>query len=179
MLSGKLATIGYVIEKQSLTLAERARLRCNAPGQFGLSDEMTAGELGVQIIQLLLIAIPIASVSWTITHEEIFREPREFCIRCSKQAPHLLQRKFFYLFTCEYCFSHWVAFIFQLITHFRLVYQDWRGSVLGFFALVWIANQYISIFDRLRLDIKRERVEIKGEEHEVRQKTGDGQRKAA
>src|SRR5690242_4763730 len=140
---------------------------------------MTAGELGVQIIQLLLIAIPIASISWTITHEEIFREPREFCVRCSKQSPYLLQRKFFYLFTCEYCFSHWVTFIFLLITHYRLIYQDWRGYVLGFFALVWIANQYISIFDRLRLNIKRERVEIKSEEHEVKQKTGENQRKVA
>ena len=140
---------------------------------------MTAAELGVQIIQLLLIAIPIASISWTITHEEIFREPREFCVRCSKQAPHLLQRKFFYLFTCEYCFSHWVTFVFLLITQYRLIYHDWRGSLLGFFALVWIANQYISIFDRLRLNIKRERVEIKGQEHEVKQKTDEDQRQAA
>jgi hypothetical protein len=140
---------------------------------------MTAGELGIEIIQMLLIAIPVASISWTITHEEIFREPREFCARCSKQAPHLLERKFFYLFTCEYCFSHWIAFLFLLITQFRLIYHDWRGSLLGFFALVWIANQYISIFDRLRLNIKRERVEIKGSEHEVEQKTRENQSKAA
>ena len=144
-----------------------------------LLNNMTAGELGVQIIQMLLIAIPIASVSWTITHEEIFREPREFCVRCSQQAPRLLQRKFFYLFTCEYCFSHWVAFLLLLVTHYRLIYQDWRGSVLGFFALVWIANQYISIFDRLRLNIKRERVEIKGSEQEVKQKTDENKRRAA
>ena len=143
------------------------------------SHDMTAGELGVQIIQLVLIAIPIASISWTITHEEIFREPRDFCVRCSKEAPNLLQRKFFYLFTCEYCFSHWVAFIFLLITHYRLIYPDWRGYVLGFFALVWIANQFISIFDRLRLNIKRERVEIKSEENEVKQKTNENRRKAA
>jgi hypothetical protein len=140
---------------------------------------MTAGELGVQIVQLLLIAIPIASISWTITHEEIFREPRDFCVRCSKEAPRLLERKFFYLFTCEYCFSHWVTGVFLLITHYRLIYPDWRGSLLGFFALVWIANQYISIFDRLRLNIKRERVEIKGEEHEVKRKTDNDRRKAA
>src|SRR5207253_1688086 len=116
---------------------------------FRLCQVMTPlGELGLEVIQLLVIAIPIASISWTITHEEIFREPREFCARCSKQARHLLQRKFFYLFTCEYCFSHWVAVLFLLITHYRLIYQDWRGSLLGFFALVWMANQYITIFDR-------------------------------
>lgn len=132
---------------------------------------MTAGELGVQIIELLLISLPIASISWTITHEEVFREPREFCQRCSREAPHLLVRKFFYLFTCEYCFSHWVAAFFLLITRYQMIFHDWRGYLLGLFALVWMANQYMSIFDRLRLDIKRERVEIKGQEHEVKKKT--------
>jgi len=147
---------------------------------FRLCQIMTPlGELGLEVIQLLLIAIPIASISWTITHEEIFREPREFCVRCSKQSPHLIQRKFFYLFNCEYCFSHWLAGLFLWITHYRLIYGDWRGYLLGFFAFVWIANLYMSIFDRLRLDIKRERVEIKGEEHEVKRRTGEGERKAA
>jgi hypothetical protein len=140
---------------------------------------MSAAELGIQIIEMLLIAIPIASISWTITHEEIFREPREFCARCSRQTSHLLVRKFFYLFTCEYCFSHWVTVLFLVITRFKLIYADWRGYLLGLFALVWIANQYMSIFDRLRLDIKRERVEIKGEEHEIKQKADLGEARRA
>lgn len=138
-----------------------------------LSFLMTAGQLGVQIIELLLIALPIACISWTITHEDLFHEPREFCARCSREAPRLIERKFFYLFTCEYCFSHWVAALFLLFTHYKLVYSDWRGYLLSWFALVWVANQYMSIFARLRLDIRRERVEIKGVEHEVKQKVGD------
>src|ERR1700745_1393926 len=132
-----------------------------------------------QIFWLLILAIPIASISRTVVFEEIFRGPRGGCERKSQSCRSLLQRKFFYLFTCEFCFSHWVTLVFLLITHYRLAYQDWRGSGLGFFALVWIANQYISIFDRLRLDIKRERVEIKGEEHEVKKKTREDERKAA
>lgn len=140
---------------------------------------MTAGELGVQIIELLLIALPIASISWTITHEEVFREPREFCARCSRDCSHVLARKFFYLFTCEYCFSHWVTAFFLLVTRYKLIFNDWRGYLLGLFALVWMANQYMSIFDRLRLDIKRERVEIKGEEHEIKQKQAQETRRAA
>ena len=28
-----------------------------------------------QIIHLFLIAIPVACIAWTVTHEEIFREP--------------------------------------------------------------------------------------------------------
>lgn len=129
---------------------------------------MTAGELGFQIIELLLIALPIACVSWTITHEEIFREPREFCVRCSHEARSLVVRKFFYLFTCEFCFSHWVTIFFLIVTGYKLIYSDWRGYLLSFFALVWVANQYMSVFGRLRLDIKRERVEIKNVEREKR-----------
>ena len=140
---------------------------------------MSGGELGVQFIELLLIGLPIASISWTITHEEVFREPREFCARCSREASRVLIRKFFYLFTCEYCLSHWVTACFLLITRFKLIYPDWRGYLLGFFALVWMANQYMSIFDRLRLNIKRERVEIKGQEQEVKQKTESEQKRAA
>jgi hypothetical protein len=136
---------------------------------------MDAANLGAQVIELLVIAIPIASVTWTITHEEIFREPREFCARCSQECRQLALRKFFYLFTCEYCFSHYVAALFLFITGFKLIFNDWRGYMLSLFALVWIANTYMSIFGRVRLDIKRERVEIKGVEHEVRQKTENGQ----
>lgn len=44
---------------------------------------------------------------------------------------------------------------------------DWRGAILAWFTLVWIANIYMSLFGRLRLDIKREHVEIKAGELEV------------
>ena len=135
--------------------------------------------LSAQIVKLFLLAIPVACVTWTVTHEEVFREPREFCVRKSEACARWYQRKFFYLFTCEYCFSHWLAGLFLWITRHRLIYGDWRGYLLGFFALVWIANLYMSIFDRLRLDIKRERVEIKDEEHEVKRRSGEGERKAA
>ena len=36
--------------------------------------------------------------------------------------------------------------------------------------MVWIANVYMSAFGRLRLDIKREGVEIKGVEKDVEKK---------
>jgi hypothetical protein len=54
-----------------------------------------------------------------------------------------------------------------LVTRFRLLYVDWRGYVVAFFALVWVANQYMSIYNRLRLDIKHEQVEIKADEKKV------------
>jgi hypothetical protein len=108
---------------------------------------------------LFVLAIPIACVAWTVTHEEVFREPREYCVERSKTCRGLLQRKFFYLFTCEYCFSHYITAGFLLLTRFKLLYTDWRGYVIAGFALVWVANQYMSLYNRLRLDIKGEKIE--------------------
>ena len=123
--------------------------------------------LRFQIVELFLLAIPIACVAWTVTHEEVLREPREYCRRRSQDCLRWYQRKFFYLFTCEFCFSHYIAAIFLAITRFKLLFADWRGYLLAFFALVWIANQYMSVYNRLRLDIKTERLEGEIKEEEV------------
>lgn len=129
-----------------------------------------AGEsmpLSQQVAVLLLLAIPIACVAWTVTHEEIFREPREWCKRCSEKGRSGLVRKFFYLFTCEYCFSHYVALVALWMTHFQLLFPGWRGYVLALFALVFVANIYMSFYNRLRLDIKHEHVQIAAVEQVV------------
>jgi hypothetical protein len=115
--------------------------------------------LTLQLVELFVLAIPVACVAWTVTHEEVFREPREYCQHRSRDCRRWYERKFFYLFTCEYCFSHYIAALFLVITHFKLLFADWRGYLIALFALVWIANQYMSIYDRLRLDIKTERIE--------------------
>jgi len=113
-----------------------------------------------QVLWLFILAIPIACIAWTVTHEEVFKEPREFCITKSKDCKHLLQRKFFYLFTCEYCFSHYVTLFFLIITDYKLLYDDWRGYLIGGFALVWIANVYMSLHLLLRQAIVKEKTEI-------------------
>ena len=113
-----------------------------------------------QTALMLLLALPVACVAWTVTHEEVFREPREFCRRKSEECRRTVQRKFFYLFTCEYCFSHYVAALALAVTQFRMVYAGWRGYVVGWFALIWVANAYMSLFNRLRLDIRHENVAI-------------------
>jgi hypothetical protein len=120
--------------------------------------------LSHQFAFLLLLALPVACVSWTVTHEEVFREPREFCKDKAEKAKPTLTRKFFYLFTCEYCFSHYVAAFFLVITHYQLLYDGWRGTMIAWFALVWVANVYMSGFNRLRLEIKHENVEIATEQ---------------
>jgi hypothetical protein len=69
--------------------------------------------------------------------------------------------------TCEFCFSHYVTVAFLFVTRYKLLFSDWRGYLISGFSLVWIANLYMSIFGRLRLEIKRERVEIEEVEREV------------
>lgn len=117
-------------------------------------------ELSTQIIWLFVLAVPIACISWTVTHEEIFREPREWCIQHSKNDKTLLSRKAFYLFTCEYCFSHYVTIACLFFTDYKLLLNDWRGYILAGFSLVFVANVYMSLLALLRQAIKKEKVEI-------------------
>lgn len=126
--------------------------------------------LSQQVIWLFLLALPVASVAWTVTHEEIFREPREFCTRKSEDSRAILCRKFFYLFTCEYCFSHWVAAAFLVITRYKLLFPDWRGYLISLLALVYVANFYIGLFGHVKLGVTKNRAEIKAIEADVEAK---------
>ena len=120
-----------------------------------------------QIVGLFVLAIPIACIARTIVFEEVFREPREWCQHRSKACNRLLHRKFFYLFTCEYCFSHYVTLFFVFFTGYKLLLPDWRGYVIAFFSLVLVANFYLNLYARLRLEIQKGRVEIKSIEKDV------------
>jgi hypothetical protein len=130
-------------------------------GQFDLNG------IAMQVAVLFVLAIPIACIAWTVTHEEVFREPRQYCVDRSHHSPSLVERKFFYLFTCEYCFSHYVTIFFLAITRYKLLFNDWRGYLVAGFALVYVANAYMSLFGRLRLDIKEARLENKITETKV------------
>ena len=120
-----------------------------------------------QFAAMLLLALPIACASWTVTHEEVFREPRDYCKQKSEQVKSIVPRKLFYLFTCEYCFSHYVTLVVLFLARFHLLYEGWRGYLFAWFALVWIANVYMGGFNRLRLEIKRENVEIAVEQQSL------------
>ena len=127
----------------------------------------TDANWGMQLFWLLMLAIPVACVARTVVFEEVFREPREFCQRKSETCRSLLQRKFFYLFTCEYCFSHYVTLFFMFLTGYKLLLNDWRGYVLAFFALVMVANAYMNLYARLRVDITSEKKEIEHKEKAI------------
>jgi hypothetical protein len=129
--------------------------------------------LNLQIVYLFLLAVPIACIAWTVTHEEVFREPREYCVEKSQRCKSLFQRKFFYLFTCEYCFSHYITIIFLIITRYHLIFPDWRGYLISGFSLVWIANIYMSLFGRIRIDLKKDKLEAHLKEEELNQKKSE------
>lgn len=126
-------------------------------------------DIAMQVRDLFILALPVACIAWTVTHEEVFREPREFCMNKSKTCNRLLERKFFYLFTCEYCFSHYVTAVFLVITNYHLLFDDWRGYLVSGFAIVWIANIYMSIFGLVRVGLKKEKIEADIKEVELKE----------
>ena len=124
-------------------------------------------DLTTQIIWLFILAIPIACIAWTVTHEEVFKEPREFCVKQSETSKTIARRKFFYLFTCEYCFSHYVTLFMLFITRYKLLMENWSGYLIAGFALVWVANFYMSLYAFIRIDIKKEGILAKKEEKDL------------
>jgi hypothetical protein len=124
-------------------------------------------DLQTEIIWLFTLAIPIACIAWTVTHEEVFREPREYCVDRSLNGKTIATRKFFYLFTCEYCFSHYVTILMLLLTDYKLLMDNWVGYLIAGFGLVWVANVYMSLYNFLRVDIKKERIITKKEEQNI------------
>ena len=109
-----------------------------------------------ELYTLFILSLAVASIAWTVTQEKIFEEWREAAKKKSEDASNILVRKFFYVWTCEYCFSHWVTIVVLVISEFRLLIDDWRGYFLSFFVLPWVANQWMSLYRRLRVDIKKE-----------------------
>jgi hypothetical protein len=115
--------------------------------------------LSTQTAWLFILAFPIACVAWTVTHEEVFKEPREYCLNRCHNGKTIAERKFFYLFTCEYCFSHYVTIVMLIITKYQLLFNDWRGYFIAGFALIFVANVYMSLFALIRIDLKKVRQE--------------------
>jgi hypothetical protein len=126
------------------------------------------------ILWLCLLALPVACVSWTVTKEEIFREPREWLEQRSRHGRSWLQRKLCYMLTCEYCFSHYVAMAFVAFTNWQLLVPGWRGYVLAWLSLVAVANVYMSIYGRLRVGIREHKTETQQMEAELEVSDSNG-----
>jgi len=108
------------------------------------------------IASLLILALPVACISWTVTHEEIFREFHEYCEKRHREAESLLGQKFVYMFTFEYCFRHYVAIAALLATRFALLSGGWVGYLISFFAVAYVANFYMSIYALIRAALKNQ-----------------------
>jgi hypothetical protein len=54
-----------------------------------------------------------------------------------------------------------VAVVFLILTDYRLLMENWMGYIIAGFALVFIANIYMSLFGLIRQDLLREKVENK------------------
>ncbi len=126
--------------------------------------------LGTQLLLVFIFAIPVACIAWTVVREEVFSEVRDYCVTKSKDSKLLIVRKFFYLFTCEYCFSHYITAAFLILTDFRMIFPDWRGFLISGFSIVWIANVYMGLYNLIRLDIKTTTLECKVEEENLSKK---------
>jgi len=129
---------------------------------------MNIADWEVQIKWLFTLSIPVACIAWTVTHEEILKEPRDYCIKLSKEGKTIIKRKFFYLFTCEYCFSHYVTIFILFLSEFKLLFNDWRGYLISGFSIVWVANIYMALFSLIRFGIKKEKIEISVKEEELK-----------
>ena len=103
--------------------------------------------LGVQLVWLFTLAIPVACVAWTVTHEELFREVNDYATERSENDRRWWVRKFFYLFTCEYCFSHYVSLGAVLVSGFHLLLDDWRGIAIAWLAVVWVRKNKQQLTD--------------------------------
>lgn len=51
-----------------------------------------------------------------------------------------------------------------------MLYPDWRGFFISGFALVWIANVYMSVFGFIRVGMKETKMEADLEELELKEK---------
>ena len=67
-----------------------------------------------------------------------------------------------------------IALLFLWVTRFTLLYVGWRGYLIAWFGLVWVANVYMSAFNRLRLEIKQTNVSIATEQAVKEKVQGNG-----
>lgn len=107
---------------------------------------------------ILLLAIPVACISWTIAKEELFDWLRHICGELKKKEyvgwQKWLCEKIAYWPTCYFCLSHFIAFGFLIFYPVKILSDDWRGYVIAFFAIVLVANFYLTLFNILRASLR-------------------------
>ncbi|WP_342332861.1 hypothetical protein [Pedobacter sp. FW305-3-2-15-E-R2A2] len=121
-----------------------------------------------KIYWVFILALPVSCIAWTVTKEQIFKEAQVFFSNQSEKSRYILVRKICYMFTCEYCFSHYVTLLLLIITQYKLLYPDWRGYLISGFSIIWIANVYMSLYNIIRIDLKKEKIIAKQQEDKLK-----------
>ena len=131
------------------------------------------------LIKVILHALPVACVAWTLTHEEIFRDLWESCGEFAKEhkekldylrrnrktavysrrkaLKHWLGHKVCFLFTCEFCVSVWVTILLLLVSDFRVQYNGLLGFLVTGFGVVMAANLMMTRYQLWRVEIRKDR----------------------
>ena len=116
----------------------------------------------LQLVWLSTLSIPVACVAWTLTHEEVFVS-RTSIAKSKRGKPRICSPASVFTYSLANIVSattppsFFPSFTVQIVTVQTL---DWRGYLIAFCSLVWVSNQYISVYNHLRLDIRHEQVEI-------------------
>lgn len=129
------------------------------------------------LCRVLLHALPVAWLAWTVTHEEIFRDwwqwmgdnAKSFHQKYQRaetfseyyplwrKALYWLGHKLCFLVTCEYCTSFWINLVVVLVSGLHILYDDWRGCCLAVFGVPWVAVLLMDLHQRLRVEIRKDR----------------------
>ena len=133
-----------------------------------------------ELVTLCMVAIPVACASWTITKEEIFREFREWCKCSSDKAAGIKNRmlkwtvcKAMYLPRCYYCTSFYTTEFFLLLTGVKFVSPGWRGAVMAWFAIVFISQVYLTVFNLMRVALRHYQAVADLAEHRTKETVGE------
>ena len=90
------------------------------------------------IVGLFVLGIPIACIARTVVFEEIFREPREWCIKSQTCRSSSASSSTSSPASTASATGSRPAFL--ILTRFKLMYDDFRGYIISFFSLVFVAN---------------------------------------
>ncbi|OON42017.1 DUF1360 domain-containing protein [Izhakiella australiensis] len=110
----------------------------------------------------LVIALMASCISITVTQTEIFRPLREWVSGKNVLIGHL--------FTCFYCFSHWVVFL--AIVVYRPVLISSGFVIIDLFVSTFFTIGLATMFSGIILKVMRTAIAKAMEEKEAREKLG-------
>lgn len=100
-------------------------------------------------MKILVLGLIVSSISWNVTQEELFKDFRDWICAWSKNKS-LAHKKCAYLFTCYYCFAHYVALGVYLMFN-EPVYDS---HIIGYFCLLVCAHVELTLFNLLRVVLR-------------------------